>query len=185
MYLSTGPRQFDQDRCERTHSEECPSHSAGIAGDRSVDATRHKLLIVDDERTIADTLGQIFTTNGYEARVAYSAEQAAEIVAGWVPDLIIVDVILPQMNGIDLAVLLQEHFPKCRVLLFSGQVATADLLADAEIKGHKFEILAKPVHPNEMLDAALRVLTADKPGDDSGGSAGSERSSDSEHPFIA
>ena len=158
MYLSTGPRQFDQDRCERTHSEECPSPQCRDRGDRSVDAARHKLLIVDDERIIADTLGQIFTTNGYEARVAYSAEQAAEIVAGWVPDLIIVDVILPQMNGIDLAVLLQEHFPKCRVLLFSGQAATADLLADAEIKGHKFEILAKPVHPNEMLDAALRSI---------------------------
>ncbi|HTY85339.1 MAG TPA: response regulator [Silvibacterium sp.] len=145
-----------------------------------MEGARHKLLVVDDERTIADTLVQIFSANGYEAHAAYSAEQAAEIVAGWVPDLIIIDVILPQMNGIDLAVLLQEQFPNCRVLLFSGQTATADLLADAEMKGHKFEILAKPVHPNDMLHAALRVLTADHPDDGSGGSAGSERSSASD-----
>lgn len=142
-----------------------------------MDAAHHKLLVVDDEHTIADTLVQIFSASGYEARVAYSAEQATEIVAGWVPDLIIVDVILPQMNGIDLAVLLQEQFPNCRVLLFSGQTATADLLADAEIKGHKFEILAKPVHPNEMLQAALRVLTVNTPEHASGGSAESEPAS--------
>jgi len=49
-----------------------------------VGAPHHKLLIVDDEHTIADTLVQIFSANGYEAHAAYSAEQAAEIVAGWV-----------------------------------------------------------------------------------------------------
>lgn len=149
-----------------------------------MDAIRHKLLVVDDEHAIADTLVQIFSASGYEGRVAYSAEQATEIVAGWVPDLIIIDVILPQMNGIDLAVLLQQQFPNCRVLLFSGQTATADLLADAEIKGHKFEILAKPVHPNEMLQAALRVLTAHSPEHASGGSAESEgpSASDVAHP---
>lgn len=145
-----------------------------------MDAAGHKLLVVDDERTIADTLGQIFSTNGYEARVAYSAEQATEIIAGWVPDLIIIDVILPQMNGIDLAVLAQGQFPNCRVLLFSGQTGTADLLADAEMKGYKFEILAKPVHPNEMLRAALRVLTADNLDHDSGGSPRSGRPSASD-----
>ena len=149
-------------------------------GNRSVGAPHHKLLVVDDEHTIADTLVQIFSANGYEAHAAYSAEQAAEIVAGWVPDLIIVDVILPQMNGIDLAVLLQEQFPNCRVLLFSGQTATAELLEDAATRGHRFEILAKPVHPNEMLEAALRVLTANDPDHGSGGSAGPERSSASE-----
>lgn len=127
-----------------------------------MDAARQKVLVVDDEHTVADTLRRIFSTNGYEARAAYSAEQAIEISAEWIPNLFVIDVILPRMNGIDLAILLQEQFPKCRLILFSGQASTAELLTDAVTKGHNFEILAKPVHPSEMLNTALQVLDADR-----------------------
>jgi CheY-like chemotaxis protein len=127
-----------------------------------VEASGHKVLVVDDERTIADTLAVIFSQRGYETRAAYSAEQALEIVAEWPPDLAILDVILPQMNGIDLSVLLSERLPKCQSLLFSGQALTADLLAEAKKKGYTFAILAKPVHPSLLLEAAVKVLTAEK-----------------------
>ena len=122
----------------------------------------HKVLIVDDQRTIADTLDLIFSASGYETRAAYSAEQALEIVAEWLPDLAIVDVILPLMNGIDLAIRLTAQYPACRILLFSGQSLTADLLAQAATKGYKFEILAKPVHPTEILERALKLLVANR-----------------------
>src|ERR1035437_9157359 len=65
-----------------------------------------KILIVDDERTIADTLALIFATNGYEARTAYSAEQALEMLDEWRPDLAVIDVVLPGMNGIEFAIFL-------------------------------------------------------------------------------
>jgi CheY-like chemotaxis protein len=105
--------------------------------------TPRKVLIVDDERTIADTLRVIFSTNGYETRTAYSAEGAIQIIAEWQPDLAILDVVLPVMNGIDLAILLTSQYPECRILLFSGQAATGDLLEDAIRRGYRFEILAK------------------------------------------
>jgi CheY-like chemotaxis protein len=127
-----------------------------------VGKTGHKVLVVDDERTIADTLTLIFSKSGYDTRAAYSAEQALEIVAQWPPDLAIIDVVLPGMNGIDLAIVLRAECPICRLLLFSGQAITTDLLADAATKGHTFEILAKPVHPTVMLDTALQRLTAAK-----------------------
>lgn len=117
-----------------------------------------KVLIVDDEQTIADTMAQIFSTKGYELRTAYSAEAAIEITAEWLPDLAIIDVVLPHMNGIMLAVLLTSRYPACRILLFSGQAITAELLADAETKGQKFDIVAKPVHPRVMLEAASNLL---------------------------
>ena len=69
--------------------------------------THHRVLNVDDERTITDTLALIFTGNGYDARKAYSAEQAVDFIAEWRPDLAILDVVLPVMNGIDLATLLR------------------------------------------------------------------------------
>ena len=124
--------------------------------------SHHKVLIVDDERTITDTLALIFSNGGYETRAAYSAEQAIKIIAYWLLDLAIIDVILPQMNGIDLAILLTAQCPACRLLLFSGQQLTVDLLADAVKGGYKFAILAKPAHPTEVLETALNLLTANQ-----------------------
>jgi CheY-like chemotaxis protein len=116
----------------------------------------HRVLIVDDEKIIGETLASIFTKRGYEARVAQSAEEAVEVLAEWQPDLAILDVRLPTMNGIDLAIALKNSHPACRVLLFSGYPNTADLLAQAEADGHLFEVLAKPVHPTVMLDRAAQ-----------------------------
>jgi len=120
----------------------------------------HTVLIVDDEKIICATLAAIFTSRGYEARIAYSAEQAVEVMAEWQPDLAILDVGLPKMNGIDLATALRASHPACRVLLFSGQPNTTDVLEHAAECGHLFEILAKPVPPNLMLDAAANLLSA-------------------------
>jgi CheY-like chemotaxis protein len=71
------------------------------------------------------------------------------------PDLIISDVIMPDMNGIEAAIQIRKFLPECKILLFSGQAATADLLKTARAQGHEFEILAKPVHPQDLL-AKLR-----------------------------
>jgi hypothetical protein len=56
-----------------------------------------------------------------------------------------------------LAIHFQTFHPKCKVLLFSGQAATADLLIDARLRGYKFELLSKPVHPSDLI-ARLQAL---------------------------
>jgi CheY-like chemotaxis protein len=58
---------------------------------------------------------------------------------------------MPDMNGIDAAIKIREFLPACKILLFSGQAATADLLENARKHGHQFDILAKPVHPKDLL----------------------------------
>jgi len=118
-----------------------------------------KILIVDDEPTIADTLALIFSSSGYESRTAYSAEQALEMLEEWRPDLAIIDVVLPGMNGIDFAIFLKASYSSCRFLLFSGQPGTSGLLEEAKKKGHLFEILAKPLHPSIMLATVSNMLT--------------------------
>lgn len=109
-----------------------------------------KVLIVDDERIIADTLAAILTESGFETATAYDGLEAVQ-KAKWKPDLLLSDVVMPNMNGIDAAILIRTLIPTCKVLLFSGQAATAGMLADARIRGHRFEILEKPIHPNELL----------------------------------
>ena len=120
---------------------------------------KRRILIVDDEVAIADTLAMIFRSQMYDARVAYSGECAIEVIAEWRPDLAIIDVILPEMNGIDLAIVTKANYPACHVLLFSGHANTSMLLEEAGRKGHQFEVLAKPVHPNVMLERAADLLS--------------------------
>lgn len=110
-----------------------------------------KVLVADDERVIADTLAMILNQSGFEARAAYSSEKALELVPEFKPDMLISDVIMGELNGIDAAIQIRAILPNIKILLFSGQAATADLLEKARAQGYEFEILAKPVHPQDLL----------------------------------
>jgi len=124
----------------------------GFAGER-------RILIVEDEKVVAESLGQVLRVSGYSVRLAHSAEEAIYLVPWWSPHLAILDVMLPKMNGIELAMVLREQCRDCGILLFSGQPSVEDLVAQARLDGHHFDILAKPVHPSVMLDAVSTLLT--------------------------
>jgi CheY-like chemotaxis protein len=110
-----------------------------------------KVLVADDEPVIADTLAMILNQSGFEARAVYSGEKAVELASTFEPDMLISDVIMADLNGIDAAIRIRAKLPRIKILLFSGQAATADLLEKARANGYEFEILAKPVHPQDLL----------------------------------
>ena len=122
----------------------------GLVPDLSTNAA--VILVVDDERVIADTLAAILCRSGYAAFPVYDAQSALEFAGAIVPDLVITDVSMPGMNGIEMAIALKSTQPEIKILLFSGQAATADLLEKARAQGYEFEILAKPVHPQDLLN---------------------------------
>lgn len=111
-----------------------------------------RILIVDDESVIADSLAMIFRARGFEARAVYSGERALELAPSFEPDVLISDVIMRGMTGIEVGIYVREHFPACRVLLFSGQAATSELIVAADTGGNRFDMLTKPVHPQVLLD---------------------------------
>src|ERR1700727_2697754 len=102
---------------------------------------RPVVLVVDDERVIADSLSIILSKNGFSTRTAYDRASALNLAMTDVPDLLISDVMMPGMTGIELAISLSQAIPKCKVLLFSGQAATVDLLREARDSGHEFTTL--------------------------------------------
>ncbi len=112
---------------------------------------RRTVLVVDDESVIAETVAAILSKSGYAVITAYDAPEALEIALLTPPELLITDVSLPGMSGIELAITLRRIFPDCKVLLFSGHAATAGLMAVAQRSGHTFTLLSKPVHPRDLL----------------------------------
>ena len=90
---------------------------------------RPVVLVVDDEIAIADTLAIILSKNGFAAITAYDGKSALEIARVIPPDLLLSDVAMPEMTGVELAITLHEQIPDCRVLLFSGQSLTVDILS--------------------------------------------------------
>ncbi|MGB7984291.1 MAG: response regulator [Terracidiphilus sp.] len=115
-----------------------------------------RILVADDERVIADSLAMILNLSGFEARAVYSGERAVELAAEFKPEMLISDVIMAGLSGIDAAIQIRTLFPQVKILLFSGQAATADLLEKARAQGYEFDILSKPVHPQDLL-ARLRA----------------------------
>jgi DNA-binding response OmpR family regulator len=120
----------------------------------------HRILIVDDERRIADTSALILQGQGYQTAVAYDADAGMARCREFHPHLILTDVVMPGMSGIEMAVVLRREFPDCAILLISGQAATADMLEMARRQGHTFELLAKPVHPTVLLKRVAQILKA-------------------------
>jgi DNA-binding NtrC family response regulator len=130
--------------------------------DPTIHTQKHKpvILIVDDERVIADTLSVILRQSGFQTLTAYNGKNALDLVDITPPDLLLSDVVMPGMTGVELAIELTQRNPKCRVLLFSGQAATVDLLEKARSDGYNFTTLAKPVHPTDMLRRISECLKA-------------------------
>lgn len=122
------------------------------------DQPKPLVLVVDDEVVIADTLTAILGRNGMVAMTAYDGESALEIMLTIPPDLLLTDVAMPGMSGIDLAIATKQAIPGCKVLLFSGQAGTVDQLAEARDAGHDFRTLEKPIHPTELLARISETL---------------------------
>jgi CheY-like chemotaxis protein len=105
------------------------------------------------------TLATILGRSGFQATAFTDPLEALQAAGAQPPDLLISDVVMPGLSGIDLAIRVREASPRCLVLLFSGQAATADLLEEARRRGHDFELLAKPIHPSEFLQK-VQLVTA-------------------------
>jgi CheY-like chemotaxis protein len=108
---------------------------------------RRRVLILDDSSVVAETFQLIVSRQGHETRVSLSAEHAVEVIAEWQPDVAIVDVMLPGMNGIEFAKVLKAMHSECEIVLVSGHPGSNDLLEIAKNQGHLFPILPKPLDP--------------------------------------
>jgi len=124
------------------------------------DRSRRKILVVDDQKLIADTIVQIFQDAGFEAVAAYDGWSALEIVGRLRPDLLLSDVLMPQMNGVQLAIAMRRNHPETKIVLFTGQAGISEILLEGKEKGYEFELLPKPIHPLKLIER-IKELAAE------------------------
>jgi CheY-like chemotaxis protein len=110
-----------------------------------------KVLVVDDETLIADTVVTILKRSGFRAYAAYDGQRALEIAKKVKPDFVLADVLMPSMNGVEVAIALREMKLNAKIFLFSGQAGISGILADAEKRGYEFDLIPKPIHPDKLV----------------------------------
>lgn len=118
----------------------------------SEDSPKPKILVTDDERIICDTLALILRANGFEAARAYNGEDAVESARAHRPDVLVLDVILPGISGLETARQIRALYPGCRTILISGAIASSEVLREASELGDNLEFLSKPFAPDVLLN---------------------------------
>jgi CheY-like chemotaxis protein len=110
-----------------------------------------RIVVVDDNKVLAETLAAILQGFGFSATCFTNPLEALHSVRSDPPDLLISDVLMPELSGTDLAMLIKELCPSCKILLCSGQADTENLLQAARTRGHNFHLISKPIHPTDLL----------------------------------
>jgi DNA-binding NtrC family response regulator len=122
---------------------------------------QRRIYLVDDEHLIVSTLARILCLRGFDATGFTEPLLALEAARSEAPDLLISDIVMPQLSGIDLAIQVQGDCPGCRVILFSGQANLDDLLEVPGDTAQGFELLAKPIHPDVLLRSVEKIFELD------------------------
>ena len=120
-----------------------------------------RVLVVDDDRLVADTLALIFEKNGYDARATYSADEALRIAREFVPNLLLCDVTMPGRDGLALTLDITLEFPSCRIIVLTGFYSNlVSVREQANKMLRPMGILTKPCQPSELLRHANDILAS-------------------------
>ncbi len=142
----------DSPSIESEHLEKRPP-AAGEPVSKS-----HRILVVDDNCAIADPLAYVLWFEGHTAKAVHSGTEAIAVAPEFKPDLLISDVVMPNMNGTEMAVRVSLMFPSCKVILFSGDVTGMELARLVRQRGLEFKFLEKPLHPQKLVSQINLLL---------------------------
>ena len=122
-----------------------------------------RVLVVDDDVRVADSLVQILNLSGHNAVAAYSAEAAIRMAEKLSPNAMISDIVMGPVSGIELTNHIREHYPACRVLLFSGYASTWAFSETLLTRGSSVQFLPKPVNPTRILEFLATCGSTESP----------------------
>ena len=118
-----------------------------------------RVLVIDDDRLVADTLSLIYNANGYECEARYSAAEGFERAKEFAPALMLCDITMPEESGLQLAARVQEAMPETRLLMLTGYASNAaKASAHAARTRRPLRVLSKPCRPDDLLRETQLLL---------------------------
>ena len=124
---------------------------------------KKRVFVVDDEHSVASTLALVLNLEGFHAFPFTQPLEALKAACSQAPDLLLTDVMMPLLSGVNLAIQVLKHCPDCKVILFSGMPDSIELMNDSQAHGHAFEFLPKPMHPVELLRRIKQAIDTPPP----------------------
>ncbi len=115
-----------------------------------------KVLIVDDSAFLREHLAKLLADHGYETACAEDGEQALQMYREYKPDLVLMDITMPRMNGMDALVHIRTIDPHARVIMLTA--LNQKLLAAHAVNMGAKEFLVKPAPPGRLLLAVQKAL---------------------------
>ncbi|MGC1296662.1 MAG: response regulator [Alloacidobacterium sp.] len=116
-----------------------------------------RALVVDYQPTIVYTLALVLRASGYEVRTEHSGEAALATAMEWQPDLLIIELILADMNGLECATRIRRRYVDCGVILVYACVGDSLL---EQVRRLGFGAFEKPVNPEMLLAASGNITRA-------------------------
>jgi excisionase family DNA binding protein len=116
------------------------------------------VLVVDDDARLREFMRVNLEMEGYSVREASSAEEALGSIEDQAPELVLLDVVMPGVDGWEMLQRMQERYGSIPVIMFSGQV-DANSAADAEQRGAR-GFVGKPFDPQQLIERAKQLVPA-------------------------
>jgi CheY-like chemotaxis protein len=122
-----------------------------------------RVLVADDEQAIATTLAAILELAGYDVCAVYGGDAAVRLLDLFKPDLVITDITMPGVTGVEVAFAARAALPRCKILLFTGHASLHNLLRTNQAEGLSFDVVAKPISPADLLAKLQETLRSESP----------------------
>ena len=124
-------------------------------------ATGASILIIDDDAAVSRTLSLMLTRGGYHVSTAASGRKGLELLASGGFDLVLTDIIMPELDGIEAIRRIRDDYPDLRIIAMSGggQIDKADFLHMAQVLGAD-QVIEKPVRNERLLELVKAALAA-------------------------
>jgi DNA-binding response OmpR family regulator len=116
------------------------------------------VLVIDDNEIVASTMAMVLRSAGFHAVATYDSDDALALLKNESFQLLLSDVMMPKMSGVELAIEAKDHSYVSQILLMSGMASTSDLLESARNRGYAFEMLPKPSHPTDVINKVHAML---------------------------
>lgn len=114
-----------------------------------------KILVVDDDTNIAELISLYLQKEGYETQEVYSGKQAVEVYETYKPDLILLDVMLPEMDGYDVCKAIRRT-SKTPIIMLTAKCDVFDKVLGLELGADDY--ISKPFDPKELIARVKAVL---------------------------